>query len=243
MELTASKYVMRLSIDDILRFTTKWHRVHSPTHSYIERTAIAAQCTPPSGVRCSLKCLCRKTTPLSFYIFHIVNKLVRQIPFLSFLFFGRIFIRLDVIHKLESIRNAPERRENIQIQAEFKWSRLVVDDDEIWTLLDYELMNAAMRHKYVLWVLLLWPICHTAHLITRDFSVMNFDFFFFCFANVIEIWIKCSPLLPLRHASTVPAWGHFSEPPACINKVQIQRRHTHTHTHARTHKTFFFLVS
>lgn len=71
-----------------------------------------AQCTPPSGLRCSLNCLCRKTTPLSPYIFHIVNKLVRQIQFFLFSFLGLAFIRLDVIHGLESIRNAPVKSEN-----------------------------------------------------------------------------------------------------------------------------------
>lgn len=79
----------------------------------------------------------------------------------------------------------------------------------------------------------------------------QFTFIAFSVLKMIEIllflWIEYSPLLPLRHASTVPAWGHFSEPPACINKVQIQRRHTHTHTHthalthARTHNLLFFL--
>lgn len=103
---------------------------------------------------------------------------------------------------------------------------------------DVILMNAAMRHMYYVGPFVM-PYIAWKRGWNRTFLVVCIVFL----SNAIEfyVWIKCSPLLPLRHASTVPAWGHFSEPPACINKVQIQRRHIHTHIHtysrtqARTH--------
>lgn len=142
---------MRSIFHALLRNDIAYTMIH--THTPKVMSLMHTAHITSDAMRCGPKWLCRKTTPLSFYIFQMVNKLARQMRYFSLF---THFARKGCICELNSIKNAPKSHQN---HFNSNWNGNIVADDVVASEEIRCNINECSNASHVL----RWPIYHVIH--------------------------------------------------------------------------------